>query len=448
MKGVYSHNVNEDIIIAEGKAIIDPIKSKIETTGKIIFKILPYPRIRVELVLSEKRFDSEILYKLFDNKKGKEKYVSIKFESLPLEIGVSIKSVIFKIRNRYDSDTEIVGFPQNDIFIGNPEKRVKRIILYILNFPQFIRQKGVSNKTKQKKYGSLELRNEDWKLMIAEVDDLRKKINFLKEKGGYVITHIGELTKHNYISYRYNDKVKDFIELVSSYLSFCRGLFTAPILLVGEDESGNKVFERWIQSKIDAWKESINWFMLHYEDSLREVFPGFSKLWKDDIWRTTIKNTIHWYILSNNIQSISLEGAIALSQVALELLSWTFLVMKKKCITGEGFGNLSATDKINLLLSIMEIHSEVPQELSGLKKISKEYNWNGPQAITEIRNFIVHPGTAGTRIRKRRRELPLLDVWNLSLYYIESILLRLCNYQGNYFNRALSKFVELTQVKG
>jgi len=59
----------------------------------------------------------------------------------------------------------------------------------------------------------------------------------------------------------------------------------------------------------------------------------------------------------------------------------------------KGYENLPAMDKLRLLLSICGIPAAIPASLSKLAAAAKakENQWkDGPQALTEVRNALVH----------------------------------------------------------
>jgi hypothetical protein len=68
--------------------------------------------------------------------------------------------------------------------------------------------------------------------------------------------------------------------------------------------------------------------------------------------------------------------------------------------------------------------------------LAKELNWDGPKAITEVRNFIVHPGKENKRLTGR--EIPYWEVLNLALWYLELVFLHLFGHEGVYANRLIS----------
>jgi hypothetical protein len=70
-----------------------------------------------------------------------------------------------------------------------------------------------------------------------------------------------------------------------------------------------------------------------------------------------------------------------------------------------------------------------------MQGIAKKFNWiDAPHAITEIRNSLIHPE------HKRRGQFgkAFYPAWELSQWYLELALLRICEYSGTYSNRTVS----------
>jgi hypothetical protein len=132
------------------------------------------------------------------------------------------------------------------------------------------------------------------------------------------------------------------------------------------------------------------------------------------------------------------EGSIILAQSAFELLGWTHLVEEKLALSDKGYENLAAMDKLRLLLSICGIPAAIPASLPRLSAAAKakENQWkDGPQAITEVRNALVHSNPAKRKKMFNVRHMIVFEAWNLSLWYLELIMLKTFNYNANYSSR-------------
>jgi hypothetical protein len=140
----------------------------------------------------------------------------------------------------------------DDVELGTA-KDVLSIIFHVMNFRDFhghpIRnQKGTSS------WGGRSVIEVDpWRVTLDIVTSVRDVHKGLKELGGYAITHVGKLERVDGQSFAPAESEKVF-EALFRYLSFCRGSWVAPILAVGFDESGERVWEKWKDWKIERWQ--------------------------------------------------------------------------------------------------------------------------------------------------------------------------------------------------
>ena len=67
-----------------------------------------------------------------------------------------------------------------------------------------------------------------------------------------------------------------------------------------------------------------------------------------------------------------------------------------------------------------------------------EHGWkHGPHALVAMRNEVVHPSPKYGRLSPRA----YYEAWNLGQWYLELMLLRLCEASGEYGNRLTQKWV-------
>ncbi|MBE0410980.1 MAG: hypothetical protein IBX69_14765 [Anaerolineales bacterium] len=101
------------------------------------------------------------------------------------------------------------------------------------------------------------------------------------------------------------------------------------------------------------------------------------------------------------------------------------------------FEKKSAKERFELLLESLIIPLSIPEGLTTLAKEAKSKNINGIGLITNMRNSLIHPRS---KLKSSSHtSLLLLEARNLALWYVEMIILRLCNYDGFYSNRVLGR---------
>ena len=216
---------------------------------------------------------------------------------------------------------------------------------------------------------------------------------------------------------------------------------------IGFDRIGNRIFEQWGMARIASGpcSGSLSWFDHHHAEVLSQVFPGFFALWESDLWRDPLTKALYWYLAANErATGIGVDAGLMLAQAALEVLAWTYCVVDRKMLSVAAFKPraLSAADKFRLLASVLGIPLEIPPELTSLHSLRGGPCKDGMDAITEIRNGLVHP--------QRETQIQFdvyCEAWKLSLWYLEMVFLRLFGYEGKYANRLVRRWVgEVTEV--
>jgi hypothetical protein len=129
---------------------------------------------------------------------------------------------------------------------------------------------------------------------------------------------------------------------------------------------------------------------------------------------------------------IGVDAGIILAQTALERLAWAHCVEDRKVVSQEAFKprGLSAADRLRMLTSTLGIPVEIPKTMKALCG-RRGTKWADiPDAITAIRNALVHPYE-----EKSPPTGAYYDGWRLSMWLLDLVLLCLCNHNGEYGNR-------------
>jgi hypothetical protein len=319
-----------------------------------------------------------------------------------------------------------------------PSDTISTATFHLFNFPDFHGPDAYILRTGEPPWcgyhscGRAILKADGWTIVIAATDQTRSLAKELKRGGGYVLTHVGQVTREDERTFS-SKELDDILASLHYFLSFALGRWAGLALPVGFDLQGNRVFEEWgVRIMADgAWNGGLAWFDSHHGDLLSKVFPGFRALWTNPIWRQPLAHAIYWYLgACDRRVGVGVDTGLVLAQTALELLAWTHCVSDQKMVSAKAFkrGGLAAADKLRLLASSLGIPKEIPPELPALKQ-KKEWT-DGMEAVTGIRNSLVHPGT-GTELP----EHSYFEGWKLSLWYIDLTLLRLCGHSGSYANR-------------
>ncbi len=287
-------------------------------------------------------------------------------------------------------------------------------------------------------FGRLVLADDEWRITIDALDGTLSSPTFfqtLRRVRGNGFTHVGRVERIDGDPFR-PFQAERVLEALNVWFTFCRGLNCYPLLPVGVDAAGNRAWESWRAMKVDPCASFDSWFPWGtYRDysALGSAFREFRSLWADETWREAMKIIAEWYAETNH--TVTLDTAIVHNQVGLELLAWVIVVEQNNTINATAFADhLKAYERIRLLNVWTGVDPAIPPELKHLSGIAGQRNWeDGPKAITELRNGVVHPNlrhralTAPPDVRREARDL---GVW-----YFDLFILRLLNYRGRYWKR-------------
>lgn len=431
--------INQAIRLYEGALDLNYQGSKVHGSGTFFFNWFPYPHIEFHFSHESIDFDlkqseplnSEVLL-------NSPSFKGLKANVLePSNIRVVAKeALIQEYRNR------ISGQLQNPVLLVYSQE-TSYVLFHLTNFHRFLGSSITSQHVDHPWSGRVVLEAEGWKVTIDARENIADLVCSLRSSSGFAVTHIGKLEKVNGKTFTAEEALS-FLEVLYYYFSFVRGIWSSPILPVGYDANGEVVWREWNtqKNKLDIWHDHqqgvYSWFLeLNSRECLVEVFSGFVGQWKD--LKESLMLSIHWYVEGNKHVG-GVEGSIVLIQAALEHLSWVWLVDKKRDIEKEKFKKKynATSKKINCLLEKLSIPKNIPSSLSELAlfESSLEHSANnGPYASTEVRNSITHADPENrTRLRNISSSAKV-EAWEISLWYLELILLFLCDYKGVYSNR-------------
>jgi hypothetical protein len=410
---------NQTILLYEGPLEITHRATVVKGNGKLRFIWFPYPQVEFEL-----SNDDPLFSPFFNDVPGET------FLSLP-ELRDKTKVFVSGAYQGGNYLNRITGNPKEPIVTGSGQD-LTYVLFHLTNFHNFIGPDKSMSLLQR-----IIFEAEGWKVTVDQLETTKTIVDLLKSQGGYAITHVGKLERSDKTTFT-ADEACEFLEALSFFLSFSRGFWVFPLLLVGYNRSDEATWQKWDSAKSSPWQNVQSWFLEPRTRKVAEAFPGFLRWWQD--WGEPAELAIYWYVGSNT-QAGGVEGSLVLEQTAFELLAWVLLVQERRILSAGGFSKLSASDKLRLLLSQLSIPLEVSPSLPNLAQLSKSRDWNdGPEATTWVRNGIVHPKPKMGQKALLSSSSVRVEAWNLGMWYLELILLKLFNYEGPYFNRLRQGF--------
>lgn len=327
--------------------------------------------------------------------------------------------------------------PSSGDFVHCRDRRVrlKQAVFHILNFPNFFGARNISTDEARGMVRRLVLNHQKWKLEIEAAPNAADLIDQLKREGGHAITHFGCLSRTDSRSFSIQAAEKAISEL-HRFVSFARGKWTGIFGIAGFGTDQNLVYQGWQDRMSSPWGSAYGWFDRHHAQTLAQAYGGFARLLGNNDLGESAEKALYWYLRANRggdgAGSAGVDGGVILAQAALERLAVAGL-------TSSGLPtNGSAAELLRRALNGYGIPIAISKKTPRLYSGKSDGLWkDGPNAITKIRNELVHPrDRIGTKIGPY-----IYEVWQLANWYIELMLLRMSEYNGVYSNRLNAEWV-------
>lgn len=417
---------NEKFIIHDGDFELRNSKSEIlKVNGKIYFKWFPH---------IGPKFKGEIL-------NGESCSSFFKEEKLQFIINKNVVADCYISNQTIGGNHIISGGFFGNILLGDKSLSSQKFKFSVLNIEDFLGE-DIEFKTEHTtKYsrGRILLKNKKFEVLIDKDFNYKEKSNLLKEEGGFHILYNGEI---NFFKDSLNYKqINEIIEILSNFLSFVSGKKNVP-LFVSAMHQDEILYQDYTGYHNYPYEYRTSWSNLYTTHYLNDLFQNFYELWKINTEsKFFLSSIIHWYTEINCNSGYS-EGSLILAQTALELLYNWLVIETKKLIIGKDSENISAANKIRLLISQLSISYEVPAKFVRLEKYRKDSKLtDGIEAIVQIRNAIVHSQEEKRKKLSEIDNMAIYEAVQLSLWYIELSLLYILKFDAKYSNRCSVELV-------
>lgn len=316
---------------------------------------------------------------------------------------------------------------QGEVRTGSDRLHAGR--LCIPDFPLFTGQGAITtaettyshapSRRSWQRMGYVETEFDDWRVIIAQSTEPSPLAHSHD-------VHVSKKQGSQFTVEEYNH----LVGALSHFLTFVAGTTRLPHVSVGY-ENGWPTYGYPSLFKQSAYVAD-NWFNAMEGESIAALLPLFWK--RHTSHGESLDRQIELYAESSIIAHTGLhQHALPISQSALEHIAETEI--------GKMPHGVIAREHIKRALQGIGIStnlSDFPEVLSIWKNLKQPGDDDqGPTFITRLRNSI-HPRTGTNAKQPQPRDF--YHAWRLSQYYVETALLKLCNYAGKYRNRVTAQW--------
>lgn len=332
----------------------------------------------------------------------------------------------------------VSGSVTDDLLVGNPAA-TETVIVHVPNLPGWLGEAVQETDDGGAMWkGRMIASTSDWEIVVDSLPDLNGLHEEMSKRPSNAITHVGRVRRADEAPVAF-ESVGQICDVLHWWFSLVRSERTGPFLVMGvhEDET---VWEIWRTPSLAPWRGRWSWLpqMLVEDDgtytpvNAGETLRSLDDLWDDVDLRRAITRAIDWY--TQGVASSYVATTVVLAQAGLELMSWLRLV-RDVGLSDDSASKLTAADALRLTLSFAGIPRDVPVTAPDLHLSSQagpggQVELDGPGAITEIRNGVVHP-----KAPARFGDLAMHQGGQLALRALELLLLARLNYSGRLYDR-------------
>lgn len=419
---------NEIIYIYKGEFKLESLNISTIVKGEIFFKWFPHPGVQ---------FNAEVLNHLESN------LLLFESDKIKLLINNEVLGECYVKSQNISNKHIIKGGFYNKLLFGDKTLTSKEFKFSVLNFEEFLGNNIEYIEKDRVTYSRsrILIKNDEFTIFIDKIPDFKSKLDLLKENGGYQILYNGKIIVHKK-SYNFK-QAHEILNIIGHFLSFISGKKNAPTFLtaIHDDVILYTDFTGYANHMYEYRASWSNELSTSY---INDLFLNFHDIWKSNADnKSFLVYIIHWYTEINCNSGYS-EGSLIMAQTALELLYNWLIVENKRLIIGKDSENISAANKMRLLISHLSINYDVPEKFTNLEKFKNDNKCiDAIDAIVQIRNAIVHSQEEKRKKLSEIHSLVIYEAVQLSLWYIELSLLYILKFTDEYTNRCSKEMSKL-----
>ncbi|MBX9825365.1 MAG: hypothetical protein K2Y27_10255 [Xanthobacteraceae bacterium] len=405
---------NEPITLGEGPIEISQGHHKVTGQSKVVLELQPSDRVVIHATLA-----GHASFLMQDSRAAlMARYGQ---HSKPLR-------VFMKTLNITGEGASVVLLPTVSrlAICPHPKRRLQSLTFHIMNFSDFLSKSDIRHEYKKggwQRLGRVVLADAEWTIEIQTQPHTGGLIKQLNAQGGHAITHVGSLKRTDGKTFTRAASQNALREL-HQLLSFARGAWVTPVLAVGFDQNGERVFEDWGIRLGNSWESHRSWCDVHHVDCLATLYPKFRSL----LETRQLASALYWYLRSNRGgEGAGIDSGVILSQAALERIASNYLATE-----GVRVAENNAASRMRETFRRLKIPVAIPREARTVYRARAKEGWKDiPDVITKVRNELVHPSSR----LKGKLGAYTYETWSLAQRSTELLLLSLADYEGVYSDR-------------
>lgn len=266
---------------------------------------------------------------------------------------------------------------------------------------------------------------------VDEIHETKDVVKVAKREGGFVISHVGEwLPSSGRLTSSEADSV---LEMLRIWFGLVGASWSGPVFPEGVAD-GQTVWRKFAPWRLGDGKFVSTWMPQRTPLDLSDGFDGFVRRWNDPTWQAPLRSAVSW-LVEANAPGKAIESRVILSQVALELLAWVFVVETERLQSRSDFKRISAAGKIRSLLQALDIPTTLPDYMPELPRLVDNDAFDGPGVVTRVRNALVHAAEDNRNTIASMDSVLWFECSQLALQYVELSLLAICGHTTQYAHR-------------
>lgn len=323
----------------------------------------------------------------------------------------------------YIQHAEILA-SQPGTFSGPAEPELSYVLTHWFNMPSFLPTSplAVANTVFA---GRWEFAAHGWRLTLDQRPDHGDALRVAKYTKRSTMTHVGKLERD--AGTFSVPEAKEVLHALETAASFAVGAWVGVALPVGYDQSNRRVWEEWANWRCSPPGSVFPWWSTHRSQDLHELCAAFLRHWLDPQLKDAVRFS-SFHSISASTDRATLEAKVTVAQAGIEYLAWVTNVLEGR-EDPKRYERVPAEKKLHEYLRVARVSDEIPAEFIALRRLAPQDRQTGPQAVTWVRNRVVHPKDAS---EPYRIENALSEAWLLCREYLDLMILHRLGYTGQY----------------